>query len=753
MIFYPRFFDCAGRGARLNAICAACALVLPAMVAAADIRVYSDPATFFAETDAFEIAGDYPFFRGEGTTVGSVRFKNQSDRLIFNEWTSAFDGFELAISGTEDFDMTFAAPYLHAVGFEVIEPVGDDFVDSTFEITVYGIADAAPSTDVFELHRETINFPDDEPAFLGFSAERRIVALAVREIVGTDDNEYFGRVFGSFDRPGAIAAGSQMRVQEFNRRAGLPAFERVFRFSQLPDGAYRRARDSGIEVIASGDTLWSHVEFSPLGLGAARQADASEQWTISLPPGTHAIAFDFFESSVPGGDADSCFHPDCSDTLYRLQAWNGMTPLRDQRLSAWNDRVSRFALWSSVPIDRVDLQALFNAEDDELLGRIRAGSTPLPPAFPRRIASVDGVEFGRQVAVHGGSAVVSDRGGWSIWQQGSDGAWNRSGWRASDLEIEEVALDAAHVVVAGRVGNGARLDIFPRSAGSPAEWPAPQSFALPFADRDVAVDGDTIALGLDGEVQLYERSGAGDWQMAGTVRPAARGFDAFGKALGLDGNLLVVGAGNDTFHVYRRNDAGDFVEVFHQDEFVSPGTSWVDVSGNRIVQQGHAGEIRVFEPDAAGGWTRTARLSAPLPFSETAALGDGVELDGDALVALKSVFDEEDREFRQAVEVWQRAGGRRWLRAYVLADPHEAGPRSANLGGLGSALSISGDAFWLGQSGSPWCEGANDFFGDSGTPDYRPADCGDASGAAFVGSLRAIDAPFFIDGFEALTPD
>lgn len=41
------------------------------------------------------------------------------------------------------------------------------------------------------------------------------------------------------------------------------------------------------------------------------------------------------------------------------------------------------------------------------------------------------------------------------------------------------------------------------------------------------------------------------------------------------------------------------------------------------------------------------------------------------------------------------------------------------------------------------------FFGDNGGLGYRDETCGTRSGAAFVGSLLAIDVPLFVDDFES----
>lgn len=720
----------------------------------AEVRVFFDLETFRTETGASQITADYPAgFRGESFTSGSVTFTRSGGGLFFSEWTPALPGTDLAISGVENFDMSFAVPYLHAVGIEVIEPTCGSCVNSTFEVIVFGNADVSSLAAQAELHRETIDFPDDEAAFIGFASDRRIARVAIREIVGTDDNEYFGHVHGSVHRPASVPPGTDVRVLEFNQPIEFPIpFDRGFDFGRLPlSGLYRAVHDDGLEVIASGQQPWIHVDGSPLGTRAARQPDAFEQWTLSLPPGTHAVEFEFYESSLAGTAANSCFNATCFDTRYRLRAWNGPDLIRDQQFSAWNDRVNRYALWSNVPIDRLELQGVFNNSDDELLGRVRVGDEPLPPSFPERVASVDGPNFGRQVAVDGDFAVTADRSGFSTWKR-DGGTWHRQGWRALDVEPERVAVDDAQVVIARRNGSGGLLAIFRRNGEPPDAWSSPTEFAYSGAARSLALDNDVIALGLAGRVRLFEHTGADAWQAAGDLLPPGGGNNAFGLGVGLDGDLLVVGAGDDTFHVYRRGTDGRFTEEFHQSSPTSPGTSIVDVSVDRIAQQGFSGAVRLYEPAPGGGWVVVETLGAPLPFVPSGGLGSGVDLDDDALLLRKSFFDAGASDFRQAVALWQRIGGR-WMRSYVLADPHLAGDRSANLGGLGvgDAMSLSGDAFWLGHPGSPWCVGtSNAFFGDNGALGYRESACGSRSGAAFIGSLIAIDAPLFLDGFESL---
>ena len=526
------------------------ALLLPAS-SWATVRVFTDLSNFQAETGAAQISSAYPAsLQTASFTSGPVTFTRSGGGLFFADWTPALPGNDLAISGVENFDMSFAPPYLHAVGIELIEPVtqscnADPCLDSTFEVSVFGNADVSTLGLQAELHRETINFPNDQVAFIGFASDRRIARVAVREISGSDDNEYFGAVHGSVHRPGSVPPDTEVRMQEFNQPIEFPVpFERAFDFGDLPlSGLYRAVHADGLEVIASGQEPWIHVDGSPLGARAARQPDAFEQWTLSFPPGTHAVEFEFYESSLAGTAADSCFNASCFDTRYDLRAWNGPDLIREQRFSAWNDRVNRYALWSNVPIDRLDLRGSFNNSDDELLGRIRLGSRPLPASFPRRIASTEGANFGRQVAVSGDFAVAADRTGFSTWRL-DGGAWTRQGRRALAGEPDRAAVDADTVAIARRDGTGGLLEVYARNGDAPDAWPAPAEFPFSGSARDLDVDGDLIALGLSGHVRLFRRTGSTGWQADGELLPPGGSNNSFGLGLGLDGGLLVVGAGD-----------------------------------------------------------------------------------------------------------------------------------------------------------------------------------------------------------------
>jgi hypothetical protein len=728
---------------------------LATSVAAADVRVYRELDEFLEQTEATVVSAPYPDFGADQQVdtllSGDVQFYRSAGGLFPTEWTPALPGNDLAISGQESFDIRLLRPHHHAAGFLVFEPSCTDCVDSTFLVRVIGQdSGATPGTPTL-LHEDTFQPPDDTVAFLGFASDLRIVRLEVRETVGTDDNEYFGPIYGRRDRPGSIPPGQVPRVLEMNQPLDFPvAWERRFDFDATPAGSgYLGVALEGIELMATGTSAWTVQGTSPLGGRAGRQPAAQETWTLVLPSGSHAVEFRLWESSLPGSAADSCFNDPCFDTRYLVEAFNGSQRIWSSDYSPWNDRANQLALWSNVAIDRVEIRGVFNNSDDELLGDIRTSRAPLPAGFPRRIASQDAADFGDFAAVAGGRAILSRSDGFELWTVDDDDQWSAAAMLEIDLALEALDFDGNHLVVAGELpGGGRRLRIFGAAGNDPAAWPVADFDFAPRA-RAIAVDGDLVAVGRDDDrVAIYRRA-AGTWIEAVALQadPPVAGVTAFGRDLGLDWPLLVVGADNDVFHVYRDEPQG-LVEVFRQDQPTSPGTQYVGVSGNLVVQQTFAGSVLIYAPDSQDTWDTVAALSGSLPFAGGFGLGNGVRFSGDFIVTLQSFSTAEVSDFRQAVSVWGRRPDGSFTRRFVMADPHLSGDLGALLGNFGKALSLDGRWMLLGHAATPWCRGVErDFFGDNGEPGYRSV-CEGRSGAAFVARLDELDL-LFRDRFAA----
>jgi hypothetical protein len=182
----------------------------------AALLTYSDQATFLAATGATDATGPLPNLGlrddtvtpgSSTTTVGSVTFHaarwamGDDGFVIGGDWTTLLPGVDIAISDgpggspDESIDITFASA-VYSAGFDFSEPSLDGIVqngcytacvDSTFEVT---LKDGATTVGSFQF-----NAADDTAAFVGVWSDVAFTALEVREIVGTDDDEFYGRVY------------------------------------------------------------------------------------------------------------------------------------------------------------------------------------------------------------------------------------------------------------------------------------------------------------------------------------------------------------------------------------------------------------------------------------------------------------------------------------------------------------------------------------------------------------------------------
>jgi hypothetical protein len=168
------------------------------IAARAATTTFSDSATFFAATAATDATGPYPDDGGllhrTLFTAGSVTFSTfrPSDSFTFGDVSSRLPGTEFMQNGADEgFDIALATSAL-ALGFDFVEPrldpnVNTTPVDSTFQVTL--LMGASP------VGSFTFNAPDDTAAFYGISSDLAFDHVQIREVVGADDNEFFGRFY------------------------------------------------------------------------------------------------------------------------------------------------------------------------------------------------------------------------------------------------------------------------------------------------------------------------------------------------------------------------------------------------------------------------------------------------------------------------------------------------------------------------------------------------------------------------------
>lgn len=177
-------------------------------IANAEVVMYLDSLSFFVASGATDATGALPDLGAptnlDSITLGSVTI--QAPRFGISDWDPNLPGAEIAISAgagsagggfwNEGIDVFFAAPVFSA-GFDFLEPDYDDTnvglgcntdcVDSTFEITLLSGAT--------ELATFTFLPTDGVASFFGVWSDTAFDGLRIRETIGTNDNEYYGRFY------------------------------------------------------------------------------------------------------------------------------------------------------------------------------------------------------------------------------------------------------------------------------------------------------------------------------------------------------------------------------------------------------------------------------------------------------------------------------------------------------------------------------------------------------------------------------
>ena len=177
--------------------------------AQATIMTFDNKPAFLAATGATSATGPLPDqgIVENSITLGNVTFEASrfvvgtggDARVTNGDWTRRLPGNELAISdgangsATEDLDVIFDAP-VFAAGFDFVEPEHDPnifapFVDSTFVVT---LKHGGVPVGAF-----TFNAPNDTAMFLGVWSDASFDRMEIREVLGSEDDEFFGQFYTS----------------------------------------------------------------------------------------------------------------------------------------------------------------------------------------------------------------------------------------------------------------------------------------------------------------------------------------------------------------------------------------------------------------------------------------------------------------------------------------------------------------------------------------------------------------------------
>lgn len=190
------------------------------------------------------------------------------------------------------------------------------------------------------------------------------------------------------------------------------------------------------------------------------------------------------------------------------------------------------------------------------------------------------------------------------------------------------------------------------------EWVSPLGPGGEYFGGEILLEGDQLFLAEErpagGVVHAYVRNGSG-WSLLQTLVPSA-GLpnDEFGSGMEIEGDVLVIGAPDDSAFGIRAGAAYVFRRVqgiwVEEQRLVPPFLEafdfygrTIDVSGDRIVvassgdddQGPQAGAAFAFER-AGGTWIQTQKLLPP-PTSAPAFFGDSLSMDGDLMVLSASL--------------------------------------------------------------------------------------------------------------------
>jgi hypothetical protein len=160
--------------------------------------LFSDRTTFQTATGATGV-GAIP--QGLGPfSLGPLSFQDQSGSSMAHDrnWSTLIsENFDLAVSGVENYNVVSSSVSLFAFGFDFHEPSlstppGPQFpdtcnttcVESTFQITVLNGALVVGS--------HVFSMPNDVLTFVGVASTDPFNRIEIREIIGTNDNEFFG---------------------------------------------------------------------------------------------------------------------------------------------------------------------------------------------------------------------------------------------------------------------------------------------------------------------------------------------------------------------------------------------------------------------------------------------------------------------------------------------------------------------------------------------------------------------------------
>jgi len=362
------------------------------------------------------------------------------------------------------------------------------------------------------------------------------------------------------------------------------------------------------------------------------------------------------------------------------------------------------------------------------------GAVPLPQTYIKSANPSSYKDYGRTLAISGGTLAIGapqESGGGIVYVYVRvNGAWVRQGIVSAanattgDWFGYDVALEGETLVVGApqedsngsgptnnSVSNAGAAYVFVRSNGI---W-VQQAFLKPsniaadyWFGTAVDIDGDSIVVGAVGDnstvaggaAYVFTRAG-GAWSQQGYLKASnAEQWDRFGGAVGIEGDVVVVGADGE-----RSNGSGP---------------------GNNVAED--AGAAYIFER-SGGAWSERAYIKPPT-VSSYDLFGDAVAIDGGTVVVgsphLGPPCCQRDGAAPADPAVLQTGGAFVYVRTSGLLTPTwtlQASLYASNADisdTFGADVDIDGDTIVVGASGED---------GDGSSPANNT---GDESGAVYV---------------------
>jgi hypothetical protein len=173
-------------------------IVDPASLQVRGISPYITRERFISTTGATAVAPleDLGLVGSYQTTDGkvTVTLGPQATELFVGgttDWSSRLTGQEITTTGRSNLDFQLNE-LVYAFGFDFVEPRfdsnrGDEFADSTFELTLWNGAEIVGTL--------TVARPNDTATFIGVQTLNPFDRVEIRETIGSTDREFFGNFY------------------------------------------------------------------------------------------------------------------------------------------------------------------------------------------------------------------------------------------------------------------------------------------------------------------------------------------------------------------------------------------------------------------------------------------------------------------------------------------------------------------------------------------------------------------------------